>query len=73
VARVASAKLGIYKAAVFSEREAMLNLFAGAIGAAKNPVSHREVEMGKVEATRLILFASYLMSMVDNRASRSER
>jgi uncharacterized protein (TIGR02391 family) len=55
------------KAAVVAEREAMLNLFAGAIGAAKNPASHRDVEMSKVEAARLILFASYLMSIVEAR------
>lgn len=61
------------KAAVFSEREAMLNLFAGAIGAAKNPASHRDVEMSGVEAARLILFASYLMSSVDERAGRKGR
>lgn len=51
-----------------SEREAMLNLFGGAIGADKNPTSHRDVEMSKVEAARLILFASYLMLIVEARA-----
>jgi uncharacterized protein (TIGR02391 family) len=55
------------KLVVPSEREAMAALFAGAIGAAKNPTSHREFEMNKVEAARLILFASYLMSIVDAR------
>jgi hypothetical protein len=52
------------------EREAVANLFAGAIGAAKNPASHREVEMDRNEAVRLILFASYLMSIVDARTVR---
>ena len=56
------------KAVVTSEREAMSALFAGGIGAAKNPASHREFEVGKVEAARLILFASYLMSIVEGRA-----
>ena len=51
------------------EREAVSNLFAGAIGAAKNPSSHREVEMDRTEAARLILFASYLMSVVDARSA----
>lgn len=56
------------KALVISEREATAALFAGAIGAAKNPTSHREFEMSNVEAARLILFASYLMSIVEARA-----
>lgn len=48
----------------------MLNLFAGAtIGAAKNPASHSDVEMSKVEAARLILLASYLMSIVEARSA----
>ena len=55
------------KSLVASEREAMASLFAGAIGAAKNPTSHREYEMTKLEAARLLLFASYLMSIVDAR------
>jgi uncharacterized protein (TIGR02391 family) len=55
------------KSVVPAEREATLALFAGAIGAAKNPTSHREYEMTKVEAARLLLFASYLMSIVETR------
>jgi uncharacterized protein (TIGR02391 family) len=55
------------KSVVASEREATASLFAGAIGAAKNPTSHREYEMTKVEAARLLLFASYLMSIVEAR------
>ena len=47
------------------EQQAQSDLFAGAIGAAKNPPSHREIEMSKVEAARLILFASHLMSIVE--------
>jgi uncharacterized protein (TIGR02391 family) len=50
------------------ERQALQDLFAGAIGAAKNPASHRDVEMSKIDAARLILFASYLMSIVEERA-----
>ena len=48
------------KTVVVAEREAMASLFAGAIGAAKNPASHRDVEMSRIEAARLIVFASYL-------------
>lgn len=51
------------------ERKAQADLFAGAIGAAKNPASHRDVEMSKIEAARLILLASYLMSIVETRGT----
>lgn len=57
------------KAVVPSEREATAALFAGAIGAAKNPSSHREFEMNKAEAARLIVFASHLMSIIEGRIS----
>jgi uncharacterized protein (TIGR02391 family) len=55
------------KSVVPAEREATASLFVGAIGAAKNPTSHREYEMTKVEAARLLLFASHLMSIVEVR------
>lgn len=51
-----------------AEREAEMHLFASAIGHAKNPGSHREVAMDQVEAARLILFASYLLTLVERRA-----
>lgn len=46
-----------------AEREADLFLFAGAIGHAKNPGSHRHVEMSRIQAARLILFASHLLDI----------
>jgi uncharacterized protein (TIGR02391 family) len=55
------------KSVVTSEREAIASMFAGAIGAAKNPTSHREFEMSKAEAARLILFASHLLSILELR------
>jgi uncharacterized protein (TIGR02391 family) len=50
--------------AVESERRAMMFLFSGAIGAAKNPSSHRRVKMNRQTAARLIVFASHLLEIV---------
>jgi uncharacterized protein (TIGR02391 family) len=55
------------KASVYGEREAEMHLFSGAIGHAKNPGSHRDVTMAPDEAARLIIFASYLLSIVERR------
>ena len=55
---------------VAAEREAEVFLFAGAIGHAKNPTSHREVSLSREEAARLIVFASHLLAIVGNRALR---
>lgn len=50
-----------------AEREAVSHLFAGAIGHAKNPQSHRDNPLRIDEAARLLMFASYLMDIVDTR------
>ena len=50
-----------------SEKEARFFLFVGAIGAYKNPSSHRDVEITAEEAIEMIAFASYLHRIVDSR------
>jgi uncharacterized protein (TIGR02391 family) len=50
------------------EREAMMSLFSGAIGAFKNPSSHRHVGVSDAHvAAEIIAFASLLMRIVDDR------
>jgi uncharacterized protein (TIGR02391 family) len=49
------------------ERQAMMFLFAGAIGMFKNPSSHRNVEFQATEASALIQFANYLLAVVEER------
>jgi hypothetical protein len=53
--------------APIAEREAEAHLFAGAIGHAKNPVSHRDVTPTPQEAARLVIFASHLLAIVEQR------
>jgi uncharacterized protein (TIGR02391 family) len=53
-----------------SERQSEMHLFAGATGHAKNPASHRDVHLSREEAARLIVFASHLLAIVEQRTSR---
>ena len=61
------------EALIAAEREAMMFLFTGAIGHAKNPTSHRDVNLTRQEAARLIVFASHLLDIVEQRLTRGEQ
>lgn len=58
-----------------AEREALMHLFAGAVGSYKNPHSHRNVPMEDAgEATEIVTLASHLLRIVDaRRAAQNER
>ncbi|WP_372783465.1 TIGR02391 family protein [Phenylobacterium sp.] len=51
------------KSAPPGEQEALMELFAGAMGYAKNPPGHRDVAHNRQSAARLIIFASELLEI----------
>ena len=50
-----------------AEREALCNLFAGAIGSYKNPHSHRTVALTEPREAQQQVMATHLLSIVDAR------
>jgi len=52
-----------------SERQALSDLFAGAIGSYKNPNSHRHVSLEADEAVEMIILASHLLNIVESRTA----
>ena len=52
---------------VVAEREAVMHLFSGAMGHARNPTGHQDVVIAAQEGARLIVFAGYLFDIVEQR------
>lgn len=55
-----------------AERQALSDLFAGAMGYFRNTTGHRTVDFTPAEAARVILFASELLSLVQERVRATQ-
>ena len=53
-----------------AEQEMLMHLFAGAIGYYKNPQSHRSVNVEALPAREVVILASHLLRIVDERRKK---
>ena len=56
-----------------SDIQGWSEIFKGIIGAIRNPLSHRALDLEKVEAFQILCFVSYLLSFVDNLSIKTAR
>lgn len=52
-----------------NEQEGFSHLLAGAFMWCRNPLGHRNVGLSRTEAAQLLIFASYLMDIIDKRSA----